>query len=95
MLDLILIILIIISLFKPDILLAKKVKEKASEEQKMTVAKNLRKIYATLVGLIESIALIRYSEIVGIILAIVFLVLFCIFAIPGIKENSKILKELD
>ncbi len=94
MLDLILIILILVSLAKPDILLAKKVKEKASEEQQLTMAKNLRKIYAILVGLIESIALMRYSIIPGLVLTIAFLVLFFIFSVPAIKENSKIMKEL-
>ena len=39
MLDLFLIIILIISLAKPDILLAKKVKEKASDEQKKIIEK--------------------------------------------------------
>lgn len=94
MLDLILIIMIIISLFKPDVLLAKKVKEKANEEQKTILTKNLRKMYSIMVALFESIALIRYTEMVGIILAIVFFVLFLVISLPAIKENSKIMKEL-
>lgn len=94
MLDLILIIMILISLAKPDILLAKKMKEKANEEQKMILTKNLRKIYAIMVALIESVALMRYTEIVGIILTIIFIVLFFVISLPAIKENSKIVKEL-
>ena len=62
--------MLIVSLSKPDILLAKKVKEKANEEQKNIMVKNLRKIYAIMVGLFESMALMRYTEIVGIILTI-------------------------
>lgn len=94
MLDLILIIMILISLAKPDILLAKKMKEKANEEQKMVLTKNLRKIYAIMVALIESVALMRYTEMVGIILTIIFIVLFFVISLPAIKENSKIVKEL-
>lgn len=94
MIDLILIILIIVSLFKPDVLLAKKVKEKANEEQKSILTKNLRKIYSIMVALMESVALIRYIQIISIILSIVFIVLFFVIALPAIKENSKIMKEL-
>ena len=95
MLDLILIIMLIASLAKPDILLSKKMKEKANDEQKMILTKNLRKIYAILVALFESIALMRYTEIVGVILSIVFIILFFTISLPAIKENSKITKELN
>ena len=95
MIDLILIIIIIVSLAKPDILLSKKMKEKANEEQKNILTKNLRKIYSVIVALFESLALMRYTEIVGIILAIVFIILFIIISVPAIKENSKITKELN
>jgi hypothetical protein len=95
MIDLILIIMIIVSLAKPDILLSKKMKEKANEEQKNILTKNLRKIYSVIVALFESLALMRYTEIVGIILAIVFIILFIIISVPAIKENSKITKELN
>ena len=94
MIDLILIIIIIVSLAKPDILLSKKMKEKANEEQKNILTKNLRKIYAIMVALFESLALMRYKETVGIILTIVFLILFFVISVPAIKENSKITKEL-
>lgn len=98
MLDLILIILLIVSISKPDILLAKKVREKANDEQKNVLAKNLRKIYGFLIATIETVALHRYVdgdlEIVLHIVTIVIFILFCVFAIPGIKENRKILKEL-
>ena len=95
MIDLILIIIIIVSLAKPDILLSKKMKEKANEEQKNILTKNLRKIYAIMVALFESLALMRYKETVGIILTIVFLILFFVISVPAIKENSKITKELN
>ena len=95
MIDLILIIIIIVSLAKPDILLSKKMKEKANEEQKNILTKNLRKIYAIMVALFESPALMRYKETVGIILTIVFLILFFVISVPAIKENSKITKELN
>ena len=87
--------MIIVSLAKPDVLLSKKMKEKANEEQKNILTKNLRKIYSVIVALFESLALMRYTEIVGIILAIVFIILFIIISVPAIKENSKITKELN
>ena len=95
MIDLILIIIIIVSLAKPDILLSKKMKEKANEEQKNILTKNLRKIYAIMVALFESLALMRYKETVGIILTIVFLILFFVISVPAIKTNSTITKELN
>lgn len=95
MLDLILIIMLIVSLAKPDFLLAKKMKEKANEEQKAILVKNLRKIYALLVALLESVALMNYTIIIGGILAVIFLVLFCVIAIPAVKANSKIVKEVN
>lgn len=99
MIDLILIIMLIISLFKPDVLLSKKVKQRASDEQKSTLAKNLRKTYGILIAVFESMALRRYVnedfEILLLIVTIVLLILFFIFAIPAIKENSRITKELN
>jgi len=99
MLDLFLIILLIISIFKPDIMLSKKTKEKASEEQKHTLAKNYRKIFGLCIATIELNALRRYvGEGMGIILllaTIVVIILFFVLAIPAIKENRKINKELE
>lgn len=98
MLDLILIILLIISISKPDVLLAKKVREKASEEQKSVLVKNLRKIYGIFIAAVETGALCRYVEggfLIALIAAeIAIIVLFFIFALPGIKQNRQILKEL-
>ena len=91
MLDLILIIFLIISIWKPEVLLAKKVREKADEEQKKILVKNLRKIYGVLIALLESAALMRYISVVGLVLVIVFLVLFFVFVVPAIKENRKII----
>lgn len=95
MIDLILIIMLIISVSKPDILLSKKVKEKANDEQKNILAKNLRKTYGITIALLESAAIMRYSDIIGAILAVVFIILFFVVSIPAIKENSRITKELN
>ena len=95
MVDLILIIMLIVSLSKPDILLSKKMKERANDEQKIILTKNLRKIYAITVALFESTALMRYTEILGAILAIVCIILFFVISLPAIKENSKIKIELE
>ena len=95
MVDLILIIMLIVSLSKPDILLSKKMKERANDEQKIILTKNLRKIYAITVAFFESTALMRYTEILGAILAIVCIILFFVISLPAIKENSKIKKELE
>lgn len=95
MLDLFLIIILIISLAKPDILLAKKVKEKASDEQKQILVKNLRKIYAILIALFESLAIMRYSTIVGAVLLVILIVLFFTISWPATKQNRQILKELE
>ncbi len=95
MLDLILIILLIVSLSNPDVLLSKKVKERANAEQKVILTKNLRKIYGIMIALFESLALMRYIEIVGIISSIIFIILFFTISLPAIKENSKITKELN
>ena len=95
MLDLFLIIILIISLAKPDILLAKKVKEKASDEQKQILVKNYRKIYAILIALFESLAIMRYSTIIGGVLVIIFFILFFTISWPATKQNKQILKELE
>lgn len=95
MLDLILIIMLIVSFSKPDVLLSKKMREVANDEQKAILTKNLRKIYAILIGLIESVALIRYFTMVGIVLSVVCLVLFLVISLPAAKENRKIVKELN
>ena len=104
MIDLILIIMLIVSLAKPDVLLSKKMKEKATDEQKKILTKNLRKIYAIIVagievsflmGHFESSAFMRQFEFVWIILAIVFIILLFVVFLPAIKEFSRIKKELN
>ena len=95
MIDLILIIMLIISLAKPDILLSKKIKEKANDEKKSILTKNIRKVYAITVALLESIALMRYTKFFGSILVILFIILFFVISLPAIKETSKITKELN
>ena len=84
MIDLILIIILIISLFKPDILLPKKIKEKANDEQKTILTKDLRKIYSIIVFTFESIAITRFNQGVGLILMIVSLILFFVICIGPI-----------
>ena len=95
MIDLILIIMLIVSLFKPDVLLSKKTKEVANEEQRKILIKNYRKIYAIMIATFESLALMRYTEYVGMILAIIFIILFFVISLPAVKENKKIQKELN
>ena len=94
MLDLILIIILIVSLSKPEILLSKEMKEKANDDQKNALVSNLRKQYGIIVASLESLALMRHTEIIGGILAIVCLILLFKVAIPAKKEVAKIMKEL-
>ncbi len=94
MLDLFLIIILIISIAKPDILVAKNVKEKASDEQKQILVKNYRKIYAIVIALFESLAIMRYSTIIGLVLVVIFFILFFTISWPATKQNKQILKEL-
>ena len=94
-LDLFLIIILIISIAKPDILLAKKVKEKASDEQKQILVTNYRKIYAIIIALFESLAIMRYSTIIGFVLVIIFFILFFTISWPATKQNKQILKDLE
>ena len=94
MLDLFLIIILIISIAKPDILLSKNVKEKASDDQKQILVKNYRKIYAILIALFESLAIMRYSTIIGGVLAIILIILLFTISLPATKQNKQILKEL-
>lgn len=99
MIELILIIILIISLFKPEILLSKKMKEKANEEQKKVLTKNLRKIFAIVIvpisfDPIEKLGIMRDTSFLGLILAIVFFVLVFAVALPAIQENNRIVKEI-
>ena len=95
MIDLILIVLLIVSLAKPGILLSKRVKERANDAQQAILAKDMRKIWAIAIGLFESVALMRYTTVVGGILAIICILLFVLIALPAIKETSKIMHELN
>lgn len=72
----------------------KKIIEKASEEQRNALIKDTRKIWSCSIGIFESFALMRYIGDIGIVLVVVILILFGIFAVPAAIENSKILKEL-
>lgn len=91
-------IIAIISLFKPDLLLGKKIREKVNEEQKEILIKNQRKIYCILAATFESLALsnIEYemAKVIGTILTIIFGVLLFVVVGPAMKESSKIMKEL-
>ena len=46
------------------------VKEKVLDEQKQILVTNYRKIYAILIALFESLVIMRYSTIVGSVLAL-------------------------
>lgn len=95
MLDLFLIIILIISIAKPNILLSKNVKEKASDDQKQILVKNYRKIYAILIALFESLAIMRYSTIIGGVLAIILIILLFTISLPATKQNRQIIKDLE
>ena len=95
MIELILIILLIISLAKPDVLLSKKMKEYANESEKVILIKNLRKLYAIFIGLLETGVLLHSNQLIGGILAIIVIILTFVFALPAKKENAKIIKEIN
>jgi hypothetical protein len=61
------------------------VKEKVLDEQKQILVKNYRKIYAILIALFESLAIMRYSTIVGSVLALFLLFYFLQFL--GLLQN--------
>jgi hypothetical protein len=98
MLDLILIIMLIISLSKPDILLNKKMKEGASDEQKIILTRNFRKIFGIGIAIFETGALSRYLSggwsILILAMIVVELILFFKYVVPAIKENKKINNEI-
>ena len=71
------------------------VKEKVLDEQKQILVTNYRKIYAILIALFESLVIMRYSTIVGAVLAIILIVLFFTISWPATKQNKQILKELE
>ena len=100
MIYLILIIMLIISISKPDVLLSKKIKVKASEEQNRILAKDLRKIYGFLIVAFVILRLItEYIDGIGgliciLIYVIIFLVLIFKILLPAKKEYSEITKGL-
>lgn len=60
------------------------VKEKVLDEQKQILVTNYRKIYAILIALFESLVIMRYSTIVGSVLA---LFLFFFLQFLGLLQN--------
>lgn len=70
------------------------VKEKVLDEQKQILVTNYRKIYAILIALFESLVIMRYSTIVGSVLAL-FLFFFFTISWPATKQNRQILKDLE
>jgi len=70
------------------------VKEKVLDEQKQILVTNYRKIYAILIALFESLVIMRYSTIVGSVLAL-FLFFFFTISWPADKQNKQILKDLE
>lgn len=95
MLSLIILILGIVSLFKPEVLLSKKMKEKCNEEQKKILAKNLRKIDFSLILLLEYHEISKYYKNIETIYLIILLILFFVLVLPASKEIQKIKKELN
>jgi len=97
MISIILIILLIVSISKPDIFLSAKNKAKLSEEEIKKYANNSRKIYSIIIILFESTSLITYGSeilsIIGIIAAIVSIILFFKLSLPAIKENKAMLEK--
>ena len=88
MLDLILIILLLVSLSKPEVLLSKKLKEAANDEQKNILASNFRKLYAVIIATFESMAVSRYNGTIGALLTIVCVILlFKVLPIPSITPD--------
>jgi hypothetical protein len=90
--------MLIISFSKPEILLNRKMKEKANDEQKAILVKNIRKIYCISIVIIETGAMSRYASSDWTILILVALIVESIllfkYSIPAIKENRKIINEL-
>lgn len=62
------------------------VKEKVLDEQKQILVTNYRKIYAILIALFESLVIMRYSTIVGSVLAL-FLFFFFFLQFLGLLQN--------
>lgn len=96
MIDLILIAFLIISIVKPDVLLSKKVRAKATPEQQKILVKNMRISYVVFIALIETMAISRYLESPTILLIPILIEIFVVFkySIPAAKENRSILKTL-
>ncbi len=96
MLTLVLLVFIIISYSKPELLISKKIKENATDEEKNIVSKNLRNIYITIILLIEGSSLISRTsgilQILGFVFAVIGIVCIVKF-IPKFKENKEILNK--
>ena len=99
MIDLILIIILIISISKPEIILkfiSKTLREKATKEEKENLIVDLRTAVLYSVLLLESLAISNYTVFISIILIIIFGILWVEKAYPAIrriKQTVKILKE--
>lgn len=99
MIDLILIIILIISISKPEIMLkfiSKTLREKATKEEKENLIVDLRTAVLYSVLLLESLAISNYTVFISIILIIIFGILWVEKAYPAIrriKQTVKILKE--
>lgn len=95
MIDIILIIFLIVSWFKPEVLLSKKMKEKATEEEQKILVSNYKKYISCFILFLESYSIENnYSAGIGLILIIISFILLLKFGWPAIKENSKIVKEI-
>ncbi len=87
------VIFLVISYFKPNILLSKKVREKVDEKQKEILVKNRREIYFLLVVTFEFVTDTVVAPWWFNLFTISFCIVMWILTIPQIKENRKIIKE--
>lgn len=96
MAQLILIVIFIMAVIKPDLMIGKEYKEKATEEQKEKLYKNARITYGSFAGFFagESIFLLMDSSLLTLVFTIGFFVLLFTTIIPAMKETSQITKEL-
>ena len=67
---------------------------KALNQVKKILIKNIRKSYSLLVALIESMAISRYQETIGWILTLIMAILVATIAIPAGMANKKIKEEI-
>ena len=88
------VIMLILILIKPDILISKKIKSLANDEQLKELITNLKKTYSIGCATIIGILLFDFSTILSLIIVIPMLILLFTVGLPASKKASNILKEL-